>query len=126
MSETTRFRLHDDVAVVEHDDATRQPREGSEPVAACVTEAGPVYVQVRYAGGDWGFPTVFYQERGWSAWDGMFRWRLVPLCHRRQAPITGEPVADEGDAHREWCTPGCHDESAEADWEMRHPSGVAT
>lgn len=111
----TTFRLHDDVAVVEHDDATRQRREGGRVLAACVTKLTAVYVQADIEG--YGAVT-FWLESGWRAWTGDFGWRLVPLCRSCGEPVLGEPVTDEGDpTGREWCSEDCHDDSAQQQME---------
>jgi hypothetical protein len=119
----TRFRLHQDVAVVECGPFNGKVRAHGETFYACVTDASLCSVRVRFGDGDeW----TFLLDSSDRAWNDGGRWRLVPLCHYCESPILGEPVTDEGPAHREWCSDECHDESAEADWEMRHPSGVAT
>jgi len=118
------FHLHEEVAAVEHADSTRQPREGGKVKLATVTKLGGIYVQVRYEGGAL---DGFYAESGWRAWDGEFRWRLMPLCSRCELPILGTPVEDDCDPlHRKWCSGECRDASDEGAYEQRYPSGVAT
>jgi len=70
------------VRVVEHDDATRLPKPGGLTFGAEVTEVTEVYVLIRYTEPS---PTQwlvardqFWRDSGWRAWDGEFRWRLVP------------------------------------------------
>lgn len=117
------FRIHDDVAVVEHDDATRQPREGGKVMRASVIELGGIYVQIRYENGS---KDAFYQESGWRAWDGMFQWRLVSVC-RCEKPILGEPVTDPDDpTERRFCSEDCLDSAGEAWYEQHYRPGVAT
>lgn len=67
----------DEVRIVEHDDATRQPREGGEVIPATVFRVtdGSAYVQVRTE--RYGLLS-FWRDSGWHAWDGEFRWRLIP------------------------------------------------
>lgn len=125
----TTFRQYDDVAVVEHDDRTRQPREGGQVHRATVTAAGDgSYIIIRYAGEsvNRGRPDQFWSDSGWRAWDGEFRWRLVPLC-RCERPILGTPVtAEDGPLNRQWCSEECLTAEAEASYEQRYQPGVAT
>ena len=119
----TTFSQHQDVAAVEHDDSTRQPREGGKVKLATVTQLGGIYVQVRYEGGAL---DGFYAESGWRAWDGEFRWRLVPLCCCDE-PVTGTPVTDPDDrSGRVYCSEGCRDSDAEGAYEQAYQPGVAT
>ena len=120
----TTFSQHQDVAAVEHDDSTRQPREGGKVKLATVTQLGGIYVQVRYEGGAL---DGFYAESGWRAWDGEFRWRLMPLCSRCELPILGTPVEDDCDPlHRKWCTAECQTASAEGWGAQHYGAAVAT
>ena len=67
--------------VVEHDDATRQPKPGGKVLPATVTGLSGIYVIAEAeVGGSLGVqgPLSFYAESGWKAWDGEFRWRLLP------------------------------------------------
>ena len=122
----TRFRLHDEVAVVEHDDRTREPKPGGEVMQpATVTAIAGAYVKVRTG---FGATLVFWAESGWTAWDGMFQWRLVPLCSRPDCgkPVLA-PVSDPEDrAGRTWCSEGCLEADAEGWSEQHYGYGVAT
>lgn len=126
----TRFRLDDDVAVVEHNPATRKPRESGKVHYATVTGIAGQYCQVRYddPAAFTGRRDTFWLESGWRSWDGMRRWRLVPVCCRADCgkPVL-DPYTEDGDPlHREWCSEACHEASAEA-WAGQHyPGGVAT
>ncbi len=76
MSRTkVRFQAGDRVEAVEHDDATRKPRKGGEIVPGEVADAGTGHLYARVVFDD-GRGATFYQESGWTAWDGEFRWRL--------------------------------------------------
>lgn len=113
----TRFRTHDEVAVVEHDDWTREPREGGQVHVAAVAEAGKTYILVRYGTESVhaGAMDQFYSESGWRAWDGEFRWRLVPLCSRPDCgkPVLA-PVSDPDDpTHQEFCSEDCLTDASE-------------
>jgi hypothetical protein len=110
MDGLTRFRRYQDVAAVEHDDSTRQPLEGGRVKPASVIELGGIYVQVRYENGS---KDAYYQESGWRAWDGVFRWRLVPLC-RCELPVLEPVVADDDLTGEEFCSDGCLTTAAEA------------
>ncbi|MGI5422948.1 hypothetical protein [Actinomadura luteofluorescens] len=69
----------DRVVVVEHDDATRRPREGGRRFPARVVKTEGIYIQVDYLDRtvNRGRPDVFFKESLWRAWDGAFRWRLT-------------------------------------------------
>jgi hypothetical protein len=123
----TRFQLHQDVAVVEHDDATRKPREGGKVIPAMIVRAADDSSFVQARGDGLYGPLSFWRDSGWPAWTGRHTCRLVPLCYFCGEPITGEPVTEPGDPlKREWGTGECHEDSAEA-WAGQHyPSGVAT
>lgn len=125
----TRFSLDDDVAVVEHNPATRKPREGGKVHYATITGIAGLYCQVRYddPGAFTGRRDTFWLESGWRTWDGMRRWRLVPVCHRCEKPITGIPVtAGDDPLGRQWCSGECLDAAAEASYEQQYRPGVAT
>lgn len=69
-----------EVIVLEHDDATRQPRPGGRAYQAVVTKVGGPYVRAEFSDPDWPGKAVamaFWADSGWAAWDGVFRWRLV-------------------------------------------------
>jgi hypothetical protein len=69
----TIFREGDRVEAVEHIDSTREPKDGGEILPGIVEEASKAYVRARF---DDGRTASFWQESGWTAWDGWFRWRL--------------------------------------------------
>ena len=65
------------VQVVEHVDATRKPKEGGAVYPAEVLRvAGPYVIADIPALGE---VASFWVLSGWTAWDAMFRWRLMPL-----------------------------------------------
>lgn len=126
----TRFRLDDDVAVVEHNPVTRKPREGGKVHFATVTGIAGLYCQVRYDDrlAFAGRRDTFWLESGWRSWDGMFCWRLVPVCHRADCgkPVL-DPYTEQSDPlHREWCSERCHTFDAEGWHEQHYQPGVAT
>lgn len=125
----TRFRLDDDVAVVEHNPVTRKPREGGKVHYATITGIAGQYCQVRYDDrlAFAGRRDTFWLESGWRTWDGLRRWRLVPVCHRCEKPITGIPVTVGDDPlGRQWCRDECMDDAAAASYEQQYRPGVAT
>jgi hypothetical protein len=125
----TPFRQHQEVAVVEHDDSTRQPREGGKVHYATVTDVTKAYIIVSYHDRTvfGGKRDQFWNGSGWRAWDGWFRWRLVHVCTRCERPVLGTPVTSPGDqAGRLYCTDGCRVADSESAQEQRYPSGVAT
>lgn len=74
------FKAGDRVRIVEHIDSTRQPRPGGKVIPATVTDLPGIYVMALPDEGH-GVrvkPDQFYAESGWRAWDGEFRWRLLP------------------------------------------------
>jgi hypothetical protein len=73
------LRSGDSVVVVEHDEATRAPREGGRRYPARVVGIEGIYVQVAYEDRavNRGRPDAFYKDSGWRAWDGVMRWRLT-------------------------------------------------
>jgi hypothetical protein len=73
--------------VVEHDDATRQPRKRGRVIPAVVVQAGAVYVQAR---ADDGSLETYYRESGWRSGDGRHQWRLMPLTDEAAAAAVGE------------------------------------
>lgn len=73
MSTETRFNEGDRVEAVEHIDSTREPVPGGQVVPGVVEAASKAYARVRF---DDGRTASFWQESGWTAWDGWFRWRL--------------------------------------------------
>jgi hypothetical protein len=111
MTTATRFRRYQDVVIVEHDDRTREPKQGGEVMQpATVTAIEGAYVRART---EFGITLVFWAESGWTAWDGMFQWRLVPVC-RCGKPILGDPVTDPDDPrHEEFCSEDCITTAAE-------------
>ena len=94
----TSLKPGDEVRVVEHDDATRAPKEGGRVLHAVVsdgeTNLGPgQYILVRY---DTGQPDTFWRKSGWRAWDSEFRWRLEPVEALAEVARTFAPVTEEG------------------------------
>lgn len=77
------LKVGDPVLVVEHDEATRTPREGGRRFRARVTALEGSYVQVDYEdeGVNRGRRDVFWADSLWRAWDGAFRWRLMTEEH---------------------------------------------
>lgn len=72
-------KVGDSVLVVEHDEATRTPRDGGRRFPARVVSTEGIYVHVDYDDRtvNGGRPDMFYGESGWRAWDGALRWRLT-------------------------------------------------
>jgi hypothetical protein len=104
---TSSFRRYQEVAVVEHVDSTRQPKEGGEVLHGTVIQAAGLYVQVRV---DDGRTATFWAESGWTAWDGVFHWRLFPVCDRDgcDTPLAGEVFKDPDDPRcRRFCSEDC-------------------
>lgn len=73
------MKVGDPVVVVEHDEATRAPREGGRRYPARVVGTEGIYIQVNYDDHtvNRGRPDACYAESGWRAWDGVMRWRLT-------------------------------------------------
>lgn len=83
--------------VVEHDDATREPKPGGQVLPAIVTDVNGAYVAVTAeVGGSLVVqgPLYFYADSGWKAWDGEFRWRLLPEGEPAP-PVTGPAFTDD-------------------------------
>ena len=111
----TRFTVHQDVAIVEHDPATRQPLEGGDVYYASISGVSTLWVTASY-GKDAAVrsPYLFDVPSGWDAVTRGYRWRLVPVC-RCENPILGEPVTDPGDpTGEEFCGPDCVTTAAES------------
>jgi hypothetical protein len=75
------WKSGDRCQVVEHDDATRQPKPGGRVLPATVTGVNGACVAVKAeSAGSISVlgPLYFYADSGWHAWDGEFRWRLLP------------------------------------------------
>lgn len=72
------LELGSPVLVVEHDEATRDPREGGDRFPAHVSSVEGMYVQVLYDDEtvNRGRPDVFFKESLWRAYDGALRWRI--------------------------------------------------
>lgn len=70
----TNWNEGDRCLVVEHDNATRRPKQNGREMPATVEQSGPVYVRVRT---DNGLVRTFYRESGWLSGDGEHRWRLT-------------------------------------------------
>jgi hypothetical protein len=123
----TTFTIHQSVAVVEHDDQTRQPREGGHVYPASVDAVNGVFTVVRY-GGNYGLPLLFDTGSGWAAAHAEYRWRLVPLCGRADCdkPVLTPVLADSDPLRRQWHSTDCRDADAETWHEGHYPSGVAT
>jgi hypothetical protein len=122
MTTATLFRLHDDVAVVDHDPATGKAVEGGTVLHAIVTGAGMCSVTARYDGET----RLFLLDSRGRAWAKGGRLRLVPLCHRCEEPATTPVKAGDDPLDRTWCSEDCRDADAEA-WEARcYGAGVAT
>ena len=119
----TPFRQHQEVAVVEHDDAG-EPLEHGQVLYATVTEVRPLSARALFGDGDeW----LFLLDSRDRAWREAGRWRLVPVCTFCDMPVPGTPVTSPGDqAGRLYCTEECRDADAEAAQEQHYPSGVAT
>jgi hypothetical protein len=119
VDEVTRFTVHQDVAIVEHDDSTRQRLEGGEVWYGSVTGTNTVFTMVSYdpAVRFGRPPQMFDTGSGWAAAHAGYRWRLMPLCDRGGCwkPVLGEPVTAEDDPmRREFCSGECLDSGAEA------------
>lgn len=69
----------DRVVVVEHDEATRTPRENGRRHPARIAGTEGIYYQVTYQDRtlNGGRTDVFYRDSLWRAWDGALRWRLT-------------------------------------------------
>jgi hypothetical protein len=122
MTETTLFRLHDDVAVVDHDPATGGAVEGGTVLHAIVTGAGECSVTARYDGET----HLFLLDSRGRAWAKGGCLRLVPLCIRCEEPATAPVKAGDDPLDRTWCSEACRDADAEGAYEQRYQPGVAT
>lgn len=73
------LKVGDQVFVVEHNEATRKPRDGGQRLPARVVATEGAYIQVDYKDRavNRGRPDVFWAESLWRAWDGALRWRLT-------------------------------------------------
>lgn len=73
------LKVGDPVVVVEHDEATREPRENGRRYPAHIAATEGIYIQVTYEDRalNGGRPDVFFRESWWRAWDGALRWRLT-------------------------------------------------
>lgn len=73
------LKAGDRVTVVEHDEATKTPRNGGKRFPATVVSAEGIYVQVDYDDRtvNQGRLDPFYASSLWRAWDGVMRWRLM-------------------------------------------------
>ena len=73
------LKIGDSVLIVEHDEATRTPREHGRRFPARVVSTEGIYVQVNYddRAVNGGRTDVFFKESLWRAWDGALRWRLT-------------------------------------------------
>jgi hypothetical protein len=73
----SRWHEGQQARVVECVDATRKPMEGGAVYPAEVLKVVGPYVIAEIP--DFGQTAAFWVQSGWTAWDGMFRWRLMPL-----------------------------------------------
>ena len=114
---TARFRLHQDVAVVEVGSASGLPV--GDPRFGCIAFVGMTGLQIRTEDGASRCPA------GGSYDDDGHSYRVVPVCCSCGEPITGTPVyAHDDPLHREWCSEECLDASAEASYEQHYrPEG---
>jgi len=118
----TTFRIHQDVAAVEHND-DGIPLEGGQILPATITEVREYSARARFADGTVRYFMADSRDRLWREGG---RWRLVPLCCCDE-PVTGTPVTDPDDrSGRVYCSEGCRTSDAEGAYEQHHPSGVAT
>jgi hypothetical protein len=74
------LNVGDQVMVVEHDEATRTPKQGGRKFPGRVVAMEGIYIQVGYEDKavNRGRPDPFYADSLWRAWDGALRWRLTP------------------------------------------------
>jgi hypothetical protein len=112
----TRFKLHQDVAVVECDPETARPAESGRMIPASVERDGGTYILARL---DNGALWTFTQDGGVAATEELSRWRLVPICERCEDPILGEPVIHPAGPGHIYCGSDCEDAAAEA-WHELH------
>jgi hypothetical protein len=94
----TNWSPGDRCRVVEHDDATREPKPGGKVLPATVTGAGGIYVRAEFNDPEWpGKPVTmaFYADSGWAAWDGLFCWRLLPGTDEEAATAAGSVVVGD-------------------------------
>jgi hypothetical protein len=90
----TNFKPADRCRVVEHDDATGEPREGGKVHEAVVDWAGNTYVQARVKRGSRTGLWVFWQGSGWAVTGELHRWRLIPATDEIAA-TAGEETTGE-------------------------------
>jgi hypothetical protein len=87
------WKSGDRCQVVEHDDATRQPKPGGTVLPATVTGVNGAYVAVK-AESAGSIPVLgplyFYADSGWHARDGEFRWRLLPTDEHNRSTDGGK------------------------------------
>ena len=119
----TVFKRYDEVAVIECDPQTGEPREGCAPRYGTVIDAGRV-VSGRIEGSTYYF-LLDSRNRAW-AYSGHLQ--LVPVCARPDcAKPVPAPVSDPEDrAGRTWCSEGCLEADAEGWSEQHYGYGVAT
>jgi hypothetical protein len=88
----TAFKAGDRCLVVEHVDSTRERKRGGQVFLAVVDALAGLYVIVRYddPGVFGGKLDQFWESSGWRAWDGWFRWRLMPALADETAAVTAE------------------------------------
>jgi hypothetical protein len=116
------FRIHQDVAAVEHDD-DGSPLDGGQILPATITGAGEYSARARFADGTVRYFMADSRDRLWREGG---RWRLVPLCCCDE-PVTGTPVTVGNDPlDRIWCSEECRDADSEGAYEQGYQPGVAT
>ena len=135
----TTFRIHQDVAAVEHND-DGIPLEGGQILPATITEVREYSARARFADGTVRYFMADSRDRLWREGGNSFngssaygecqtaisRWRLVPLCCCDE-PITGTPVKLRDDPlDRIWCSEECRDADSEGAYEQGYQPGVAT
>ena len=77
--------------IVEHNDLTREPRQDGEVMSAQILKAEGLYVRARVLDGSHaGEAATFWASSGWTAWDGSFRWRLLPVGREAATPAGTE------------------------------------
>lgn len=113
----TWFRVHDEVAVVQHNPTTSKPLEGGQVMHGYVTGANAIFARVET---EFGHEYTFHQDSGWRPWSPD-QWRLCRLCEQCEEPITGEPViqpAGPGPEHI-FCSESCEDTHSEQAHELQ-------
>jgi hypothetical protein len=95
VSTEIRFSEGDKVRVVEHDDATREPKPGGEVHYATVSGTNSVFTLVDYETSIRLHPPMLFDTgSGWAAAHAEYRWRLM-------AAESSEPEANPAPAGEE-------------------------